>query len=100
MGMDMGIGTQCRLYWKVLKIEQLECVSYDIVCGVFYCVDNEKARINANDCHERKLRVGLRRLVIEMRLGHFQTVFFSLLNYARCSNCFMHFMRLFIICPI
>ena len=49
--------------WKMLKIAQLECVSYGVVCGVSYCFDNEKALIGKDDCHERKHRVTLHTLI-------------------------------------
>ena len=52
-------------------IGQLECVSYGIVCGMFYCVDNEKAMINEDDRQERELCVELRKLVVKTHLGHF-----------------------------
>jgi hypothetical protein len=40
----------------MLGIEQLECVSYDVMCGMVYCVDNVMALINEDDCQERELR--------------------------------------------
>jgi hypothetical protein len=52
---------------KVLGIGQLECVSYDVVCGMFYCVDSEKALINEDDRQERELRG----LVDNTHPGHF-----------------------------
>ena len=48
----------------MLGIGQLECVSYGVVCGVFYCVESEKALISEDGC--RKLRIELRKLVFEM----------------------------------
>ena len=36
--------------WKMLGIGQLQCVSFGIVCGMFYYVDNEKSLINKDDC--------------------------------------------------
>jgi hypothetical protein len=78
----------------MLSIGQLECVSYDIACGVLYCVDNDKALISEDDCQERKLHIKLRRLVVETRHGRFWNVF--PLNYACCYNYFMQFIYLFI----
>ena len=46
-------------------IEQLECVSYGFVCGVFYCVDNEKALIKVDDRQECELHVRLCKLIVE-----------------------------------
>ena len=40
----------------MLGIGQLVCVSYDVVCGMFYYVDCEKAMINEDDRQERELR--------------------------------------------
>ena len=39
----------------MLGVGQLECISYDIVCGVSYCVDNEKALISEEDCQEHNI---------------------------------------------
>ena len=60
----------------MLRIGQLECVSYGVVCGVFYYVDSEKALISTDNCQECQLRVGLRKIIVEMLLGHFWNVFF------------------------
>jgi hypothetical protein len=49
----------------MLRIRQLECVSYDVVYGMSYCVDIEKALINEDDYQERKLR----RLIVETHPG-------------------------------
>ena len=89
------VGVFPRNDWKVLGIGQLKCVSYGIICGVLYCVDTEKALIGKDDRHERALHVELRRLVIETRPEGFWNFLFSLI-YARCSNYFMHFVRLLI----
>ena len=78
----------------MLGIGQLECVSYGVVCGLFYCADNEKVLISEDNRQEQELCVQLCRLVIETHLRHFLNVF-SLI-YARCSNYFMHFTCLFI----
>ena len=72
-------------------IEQLECVSYGIVCGMFYCVVNEMALINEDECHERELR----KLVVKTQPRSFWNVIFSLIC-ARYSNYFMYFRCLFI----
>jgi hypothetical protein len=50
-----------RNVWKLLGIGQLECVSYDVVCSMFYYVDCEKALINEDDRQKRELR----RLIIK-----------------------------------
>ena len=60
----------------MLRIGQLECVSYGVVCGVFYYVDIEKALISTDNSQECKLRVRLHKLVVKMCLGHFWNVFF------------------------
>jgi hypothetical protein len=52
-------------------------MAFCVVC-FFHCVDSEMALINVNNRHERELCVGLRILDVEMRLGHFRNVFFSL----------------------
>ena len=52
----------------MLGIERLEYVSYGVVCGMFYCLDIEKALINADDCQECELHFELCRLVAEMHL--------------------------------
>jgi hypothetical protein len=78
----------------VFGIGQVECVSYGVVCGMFYCGDSEKALINKDDHRDRELRVQLRRLVVETHLGHFFKSF--PLIYAHRSNYFMHFRHLFI----
>jgi len=77
--------------WKVLKIGRLECVSYGVVCAVFYCVDSEKTMINEDECQECELR----KLVVETRLRQFWNVLFFLI-YAHHSDYFRHFMGLFI----
>jgi len=66
----------------MLRVGQLECVSNDVVCGVSYCVDNEKVFINEDECQERKLH----NLIVETRPRRFWNVFFALnlctpLNY-------------------
>jgi hypothetical protein len=38
-----------RNVWKVLGIGQLKCVSYDVVCDMFYHVDCEKPLINEDN---------------------------------------------------
>jgi hypothetical protein len=58
----------------MLRIGQLECVLYDVVCGLFFCVDIEKAMVSVDDHQERELHIGLCRLVVKMRLGCFQNV--------------------------
>ena len=63
------IGVFSRNGWKMLGIEQLECVSYSVVYGVSYYVDSEKALINDDDRQERELRVKLCRLIVETHLG-------------------------------
>ena len=60
----------------MLEIGQLECVSYDIVCGVFYYVDCERALINKDDYQNHELHIELRKLVVETHLGHFLNGFF------------------------
>ena len=62
---------------KCSGIGQLECVSYGIVCGVFYCVDSDKALISEDDHQERELRVKLCRFVVKTCPGRFWNVFFS-----------------------
>ena len=57
---------------------KLKCVSYGIVCGIFYCVDNEKAMIKEDDCHERELR----KLIVETHLGRFLKFFFLIMHTA------------------
>jgi len=37
------------LLMEKLGIGQLQCVSYDIVCDMFYCLDCKKALINKED---------------------------------------------------
>jgi hypothetical protein len=49
----------------VLGIGQLEYVSYDVVCGMFYCVDCEKALINKDDRQIHELLVELCILIVE-----------------------------------
>ena len=78
----------------MLGIGQLECVSYDIVCGMFHCVDCEKALINKDDCQKCELGIELRKLIVETHPGCFWNFF--PLNYACRSNYFMCFMYLFI----
>jgi hypothetical protein len=65
------IGISSRNVWKVPGIGQLECVSYDVVCGMFYYADNEKALINEDDRQDRELR----KLVIETHPGRFWNFF-------------------------
>jgi hypothetical protein len=77
----------------MLEIGQLGCVSYELVCGVFYCVESGKAPISEDDSQERELRVELHKLVVETSPGRFWNFF--LLIYVH-SNYFMRFMRLFI----
>ena len=60
----------------MLGIGQLECVSYGVVCGLFYCADNEKVLISEDNRQEQELCVQLCRLVIETHLRHFLNVFF------------------------
>ena len=55
----------------MLGIGQLECVSYDVVYGMFHCVDCENAMINKDDHQRHELRVELRKLVVETHLGRF-----------------------------
>jgi hypothetical protein len=55
----------------VLRIGQLKCVSNDVVCGMFCCVDNEKTLINEDDRQDRELRVELCKLVVKTHHGHF-----------------------------
>ena len=52
-------------------MDNWECVSHDVVCVMFYYVDNEKALISDDDYQERELRVELLRLVVETHLGRF-----------------------------
>ena len=78
----------------MLGVGRLECVSYGIVRGMFYCVDSEKVLISEDNRRERELYVQLCRLVVETHPGRFLNVF--PLIYARCSNYFMIFMLLFI----
>jgi hypothetical protein len=59
----------------VLGIGQLECVSYRVLCGVFYYVDSEKALINVDDCQERELRIGLGKPSSRCALGIFEKEF-------------------------
>ena len=77
-------------------IGQLECVSCGIVCGVFYCVDNDKALVSEDDHQERELCVKLCRFVVETRPGHLWNVCFFYLIYACRFDDFMHFTSLFI----
>ena len=51
----------------MLGIGQLECVSYDVVCGMFHCGDNEKVTINEDDRLKRQLHI----LVVETHLERF-----------------------------
>jgi hypothetical protein len=81
--------------WRVLGIGQLECVSYDVVCGMFYCIDIEEVLINEDDRHDCELC----RLVVEIHPTRFLDGF-SPKFYARHSNYFMPFMCLFIECLI
>ena len=81
-----------RNAWKVLGIGQLECVSYDVVCGMFYCVDSEKVMINEDAPQDRELRVELRRLIVETHPGRYWNSF--PLIYACRSNHFMCLRRL------
>jgi hypothetical protein len=74
----------------VLGIEQLECVSYGVVCGMFYCVDSEKTLINEDDHKDRELCI----LVVETRPRRFWKKI--PLIYVQHSNYFMHFRHLFI----
>jgi hypothetical protein len=62
----------------MLEIGQLECVSYELVCGVFYCVEGGKAPISEDDSQERELRVELRKLVVETHISWTFLKFFSL----------------------
>ena len=78
----------------MLRIGQLECVSYGIVCGVLYYVDSEKVQISVGDRQERKLRVRLRRFVVDTHPMRFHIVIF--LIYACHSNCFMQLLFIFI----
>jgi hypothetical protein len=55
----------------MLEIGHLECVSYGVVCGMFYCVDIKKALINKDDSWVRELCVEQRKLVVETHLGRF-----------------------------
>jgi hypothetical protein len=48
----------------MLEIGQLECVSYGIMCDIFYCVDSEKVLISEDNRRERELHVQLCRLVV------------------------------------
>ena len=73
----------------MLVIGQLKCVSYGVVCGMFYSVDSEKALISEDDHQELELRDKLHRFVVEARLGHFWNVIFSLI-YAHCTYYFRH----------
>ena len=66
----------------MIGIGRLKCDSYDVVCGVFYCVDGEKALINKDEHQDRKLHVKLRILVVETRLGRFWNDFFPLFKHA------------------
>ena len=52
-----------------------ESVLYGVMCGMFHCVDCEKALINEDNRQERKLRIELCRLVVETHLGCFWNVF-------------------------
>lgn len=61
--------------WIVLGIEQLECVSHGVVCGVFHCIDSEKVLISADDRQEREVHIGLRKLVVETHPERFWNVF-------------------------
>ena len=56
---------------KCSEVDNWECVSHDVVCVMFYYVDNEKALISDDDYQERELRVELLRLVVETHLGRF-----------------------------
>ena len=71
----------------MLGIGQLECVSYGVVCGVSYCVDNEKALIIKDDCQECEMSVKLHILIIETHLGRFRKK--NSLLYACRSNYFI-----------
>lgn len=48
------------------------------LCVAFYCVDSEKDLTNADDRHNCKLTIGLRKIVVETHLGCFRNVFFLL----------------------
>ena len=53
--------------WKILETGQLKCVSYGIVCHMFYCVDGEKALIREDNSQERELH----RLVVKTHSRRF-----------------------------
>jgi len=54
----------------------LKCISYGVVCGMFYSVENEKVLISEDDHQKRKLHVELHKLVVETHLRRFLNVFF------------------------
>ena len=60
----------------MLGTEQLECVSYGIVCGVLYRVNSEKTPTNKDDRRERESCVQLHKLVADTRPGHVWNVSF------------------------
>ena len=55
------------MFGKCLEVDSWSCVSYDVVCGMFYYVGCGKAPISEDDRQKRELR----RLVVQTRLGRF-----------------------------
>ena len=53
------------IFQERFGIGQLESVSYGVVHGMSYCVDNEKVVTNGDDRQERELRVELCRLIVK-----------------------------------
>jgi hypothetical protein len=61
----------------MLRIGQLECVSYGVVCGMSYYAHNEKALINKKMIErKRELRVKLHNLIVETRPRRFWNICF------------------------
>jgi hypothetical protein len=69
----------------------MECVSYGVVCDVFYCVDSEKVLNNKDDCQERKLCVELHILIVETCPRRFWNVCLFPLVYMCRYNYYMYF---------
>jgi hypothetical protein len=55
---------------KCLELDNMS-VFHMVLCGIFHCVDSEKALINEEDRQERELHVELRMLVVETHPGRF-----------------------------
>ena len=87
-----------RNLWKVLGIGKLECVSYGVVCDMFYCVDCEMALINEDDCQERDCALNCADSSSRHILGVFEKKI--PLIYAHCSSYIMRCRHLFVECLI